>query len=226
MKALTFLVCGPFLLAFCTTATAAPVTLRFEAEIGTIAAGLPFDSGIEYSLGDIVTGQMTFEPVVGNGGMLFESQQPFDFQLNINGVELAAPSFTIESVDGAAITDFPPADHIDSLTLAGGGLSPIVPDSLPNLDAESSGFRMALFGPTSAIQQVEVPASVATWNDFSLWRQLSVSFRDGNGGAVGFQASVGSFAVVPEPSTIFVSLAPIGIYPVVTRRVQSKEELR
>ncbi len=65
--AVTFFSLAPVLVA-------APVTLAFEAQIHKVFPGIPFDSGIEFTEGDVISGQFTFEPDDGDGGMSFKGR--------------------------------------------------------------------------------------------------------------------------------------------------------
>ena len=131
--------------------------------------------------------------------MLFDSLQPHEFAFNINGAVFAAPNYQIEAVNNSSISDFPLASRIDSLTVGAGGLQAANPADFPNLDPSRSGFRMTLYAPDSVLAQASVPSGVGIWNSFFLWRSIEVSFGDGVG-HVGFQAFVGPFVEVPEPT--------------------------
>ena len=183
------------------TLKAAPVTFRFEAEIDSLS-GVPFDSGINFSVGDIVSGQFTFEQsTVGDGSAYFEGTQPRNFSLNINGVVVLAPTFDFRVFNDTPILDFPPASEVDTITLGAGGLVPLRPELFPDIDASRTGFRMRLYAPNFTLAQASLPGSAAVWNDFNLTRQLGVVFRSGSGDVVGFQATVRPFLAVPEPMT-------------------------
>ncbi len=185
---------------------AAPATLRFDATIGTIFPGIPFDSGIDFALGDIVSGHFTFEPAEGDGGVLmFATMQPYEFSLDIGGAKFSTHGFEIQSLNDTVITDFAPASSVDSLQVGAGGLSAADPTMFPNIDPTTSGLTLLLFGPTSSVSIPRYPEDPAVWNNFNLFRALTVAFGDGMGGVVGFQATVGQFATVPEPSAISIS---------------------
>jgi hypothetical protein len=188
-------------------ARAEPITFRFEAEINTMFPGIPFNSGIDYAPDDVISGQFTFEPTPGNGSMLFEVTQPHLFTLNINGVELSVPTYDIHAVNNSPISDFPPASVIDSMLIGAGNLAPEQADLYPNIDPGTSSFRITLFSPADVLSQAGVPEAVVTWNEFDLTRQINVTFRNGMGGAIGFQATIGAFSVVPEPASYGMLLA-------------------
>lgn len=187
---------------------AEPVTFQFEAEIDRLS-GTPFDSGIEFAEGDVISGQFTFEPDDGNGDKFFEATQPYDFLLNINGVRVGASSYSIESIDDGHFSDLeePIPSVLDVLNL-GGELSAVNNELGVNINPTLSAFRAALWGPTNGLpgttdtlETAMIPADVETWNRFIYRRQLSVAFRSGNGDVQGFQATIGELNVVPEPST-------------------------
>jgi hypothetical protein len=195
------------LLASSDLVQAAPVTLAFEATINTVIPGIPFDSGLDYRVGDVVKGRFTFDPQIGTDNMYLLAPQPHELVLDIHGAVFATPGFQIESVNDSSISDFDLASVVDILNVGAGGLSPANSATFPNLDPHQSSFRLTLYGPQTiygpaiALQIASLPANVADWNTFTIWRQLSVAFGDGKGGAIGFQATVGPFTAVPEPAS-------------------------
>ena len=88
---------------------AAPVTLQFNGTIKTIYPAIPFDAGIEFALGDSISGEFMFDPAAGDGSKSFSAVQPYNFFLNISGVTLVAPSFGIEAIDNAFVVSDCPA---------------------------------------------------------------------------------------------------------------------
>lgn len=198
---------------------AAPITFTFEATINSVYVGIPFNLGIDYQVGDVVAGKFAFDPLEGDGSTAVRVLQPHDFLLNVNGAVFATPSFEIESVnDALLIAEYSPASVVDILAAGGAGLSAANPADFPNLSLTQSSFLMRLDGPESALPIASVPANASDWNSFNLSRQMIVSFRDGNGGAIGFQATVGDFVVLPEPSSLLGSL--LGILILLTHHRQ------
>lgn len=185
---------------------AAPITLRFNATIQSLSTGIPFDSGIDFAVGDVVSGQFTFEPQLGDGNAVFESSHPYQFEFNINGSHFASPNYETEAVNNSLITDFPLVNRIDSIRLGADNLQAKNPAEFPNIDPLPSGFQMTLYGSDDVFAQASLPADVNTWNEFTLWRMVRVSFRDGNGNVVGFNAQLSPFVQVPEPSAIAIAL--------------------
>jgi hypothetical protein len=163
---------------------AAPVTFRFDAEIHTVFPGNPFDSGIDFAAGDVITGRFTFEPNPGDGSNPIVALQTHQFQLNINGVAIAAPNYEIESFDDYSIEDFPDASIIDTLKLAGAGLTTVDASAGLNFDPLQSTFLIDLRSAADEHDQAYIPADSDVWNQFNLWRSLRVILRDGEGGAV------------------------------------------
>ncbi len=204
----------------CTTGAslhAAPLTFRFDAEIHTVFTGIPFDSGIDFATGDVIIGTFTFQPNQGNGSMHLATMQDYQFALDVNGVVISTPRYEIEAFDDSSVEDFPGASIIDEIELSGSGFSPVDGATDLNLDPAQSSFRMELWAPGFPVPgEVEpfdgarIPGSLDVWNDFTLWREIIVSIRDGQGGAIGFQATVGPFAAVPEPSAQSVALLLFG----------------
>ena len=202
---------------------AAPVTLRFDATIGTVSTGIPFDSGVQFSLGDTISGKFTFDPAEGDGGMSFHAVQPYDFFLNINYVSLFTPSFEIEAINNTVIISDCPAGvdclsgPVDELDLGGGGLSWVENAPPLNIDPSKSGFRMTLNGMANVLAQASHPSDADVWNDFDLRRQFDVDFEDGNGGAIGFVATLGEFVAIPEPSSLGLA-SLLGAFILLVRR--------
>lgn len=181
-------------------APAAPVTLRFEGVIDRTPVGIPYASGVSYEVGDRITGDITFDPEEGQGLRLV-ADQPFPVTLHVNGVTLQATDYQIDTLNNANIADFPPASLIDTITLAGGGLNVQQGAGATTVDPSTSSFRLQLFGPPGVQALPAIPPAAALWNAFTLERQLIVHLGNGEGGVVGFQATVGQFSVVPEPSS-------------------------
>ncbi len=189
---------------------AAPVTFIFDATIVGVSNEIPFDVGIEYEVGDIIEGRFTFLPQDGAGAMTFTAVQPYAFSLNVNEVVLETPNFTLRGGNDWLVADYPLADEVDALELGAAGLSAVGPAAMLNIDASRSGFSMGLRGSTSVMLAASHPADLAVWNAFNFERHLTIQFRDGQGGAMGLQATVGSFGLVPEPSTLaIVSLSGV-----------------
>ncbi len=195
----SLLLVSPFI-ALSSTAPAAPIEFAFEATIDTVVMGIPFDLGLDYQVGDKITGKFMFDPIAGDGEMYLESQQPYKFSLDVNGHQFKVESFEIQSVNDSPTSDFLPVHVSDFLVLGSGGLTPINASAFPNLDPTRSNVRMELYGPDDVLSTASVPPSLLVWNSFDLRRPLIVTFRDGLGGATGFQAMVEQFRAVPEPT--------------------------
>ena len=207
------------------TLKAAPVTFRFEAEVNSIFPGASFDSELGLSVGNVVTGQFTFEPNPGDGSDSFEINQPYEFSLEINGVELSTAAFETASLNDAGFdvdcVDFSCSSLLDILTLSGNGLSAANGAVLPNFDTESSGFQMRFssnvdptlldgnFDPIpveDVLDTAEIPSESHIWNQFLYARTLSIWLGDNQGGRFSLTATVDQFTVVPEPSSCSLTL--------------------
>ena len=194
--------CGLVLVAGCAAwSAAAPVTLAFEAEID-ILTGLPFDSGLLFEVGDVVSGVFTFDPAEGDGSTVLELTQPRRFSLNINGVVVSTASYEVEVFNDSPITDFPSASLVDSLRLGVVTLLQFMPICCQTSTRQLPSCRLNLLAAADVLDQASLPEAAAIWNAFNLRRQLSVIFRDGKGAVEGFQATVGQFDVVPEPTAV------------------------
>jgi len=204
------------------TLVAAPVTFAFEAEITTVSRGIPFDSGVDIAVGDTISGQFTFDPLEdcaefdGPGqplGGLCETTQPFSFSVEIDGATFRTSDYELKVRDNAPIQDFPSATVIDVID-SGGKLSPLDPLGFSNIDSTASSFKMSLRGRSDSFAAANVSASVEIWNQPSLTRTIGISLRDGVGHVVGFQAAVGRFFVIPEPSSFcLLSLISLWVLP-------------
>lgn len=188
---------------------AVPVALHFDAIIHTVPNGIPFASGLDFGVGEPVSGDFIFDPTPGIGGMNLDSTQPHLFRLRIGGKALSVSSFEILSVNNAALEDVPGISTIDSLVLGASGLTPL--DLGIDIDSQSSGFRLTLFGPASTYGSAQIPSDLSVWNSFNIWKDLNVSLRNGNGGAIGLQATIHSFQRVPEPTIFGVAINAFAI---------------
>jgi hypothetical protein len=208
---------------------AAPLTFRFNAEIQTVFPGNPFESGINFATGDVIAGTFTFEPNPGDGSNPVVALQTNGFQLRINGVAIASPNYEIESFNDYSIEDFPDATTIDTLELDGAGLTSVESSAGLNLDPLQSTFRIDLWSPADVLDQAQIPSDVAIWNEFNLWRSLQVILRDGEGGTIGFAATVEQFSAIPEPSGLLLALSAMVtllVLATVAPRLRSRSKKR
>jgi hypothetical protein len=212
---------------------AAPVTLRFEAEIDRVS-GSDFDSGIEFVVGDVVSGQFTYDPNPGDGETPLTVPQPYHFSIAINGVELASPSYEITADDDDLVTDFEVGSIFDQLELVGAGLSAFDVTADIDIDPLQSTFGLDLWGASDfadILETAQIPSNVEIWNQFDTWRHFRVTLRNGEGGVSGFSATVGDFSQVPEPASVCLSLsAAIGVFMLRCRMhkttLNKKQEVR
>lgn len=193
------------MLAACLTAgsaSSAPITLGFEAEIDRIAPGVPYESGVDSAVGDVISGTFTFDPQAREDDRIqLVTTQPYAAELRINGTTLRTDAYQAEAANNSPISDFPPASVVDSVTVAGDGLVVVRSVGQTFVNPDASFFRMRLFGEADTFEPARLPAAVEQWNQLSLRRQLTVSLHGSQGGVVGFQATVRQFRVVPEPTS-------------------------
>jgi len=219
----------------CATSEAAPVTFAFEAMVDSVSTGASFNSEIDLEEGDVITGQFTFEPNTGDGSPSLVVDQPYNFTVNINGVDISTADYEAIVRDDAGVivdcVDLSCPSILDILELEGSSLSVANNTMLMNLDSESSGFRMRLLASADpnifegsfenlvpiplevVLDAAEIPADVEIWNSFS-GRSLQVWLVDDQGGAFSLNATVGQFTVVPEPtsgSLVFLGLIAVGL---------------
>ncbi len=211
-----------------TSLHAALVTLHFDAKINRVS-GLPFDTGFEFAEGDVISGKFAFVPNDGNGGIFLEATQPYGFTLNVNGVNITTTSYIISvanSINTGTVSDSGgvTTNLFDILSLTGDGLSVVDSDSGHNI-APASRFIGSLWRPSltspdlpGSFVPANIPGDSATWNQFVFQRQLAVSFRNEHGGEVGFQATIGDFTIVPEPSTCSLTLFFVATFVMVRTR--------
>jgi hypothetical protein len=188
-------------------AYAGPVTLRFEATIHSVERTPSFDSGIDVAVGDVITGQFTFDPTIKDPADLWHVVvQPYQAVLNIDGHQFQTPNskrdLTLTSLNDATVIDNVPEFEglVDGLWVQGslGLLNPLI---LPDISHNRSSFWLALYGGTTVLDVSRFPEDSATWNAFILQREIVVSIRDERGNGQHGYASVGTFVEVPEPST-------------------------
>src|SRR4029078_13352196 len=108
-------------------AESAPITLSFDATIHTVFPGIPFDSGVNFAVDDIIHGRFTFEPQTSPGDMYLLATQAYELAIDVNGTELTTQGFQLESVNNSPISEFTPVNEVDVLVLGAGELSPINP---------------------------------------------------------------------------------------------------
>jgi hypothetical protein len=203
---------------------AVPVTFRFDATIGTVPPGIPFDAGIDFALGDIISGKFTFDPSDGDGSMSFRAVQPYNFLLNINGTLLFTPTFEIEATNNLfIISDCPTgvdclSGFVDELIVGGGGLAGVEDEPALGFEPSQSGFSILLDGMATVLGQASHPPTAEVWNDFDLRRQIAVFFEDGSGGAMAFVATIGEFMTIPEPPSAGLSVRVAALMSLNCRR--------
>jgi hypothetical protein len=187
---------------------AAPVTFQFDAEINTVFLNSPFDSGVDFAVGDNVLGRFSFEPDEGDGGRTYSATQPFTFSLGINGTVVSTASFLIRTFDDSPVADSPLASVVDIVEVGGEVFPATNGAGSGNFDSAHSGFGMELWSAQSlpgypdSLETASIPGTSEVWNRFTLRRELRVILGDGNGGSIGFRATVGPLTTIPEPQSI------------------------
>lgn len=193
-----------------------PVTFRFNATIDSVFPGNPFDSGVTFTAGDVVYGRFTFEPNNGDGSSSITVPQHHSFVVSVNGLELASERYEITADDDDFVFDFEQAAILDQLEFAGDRISAFDEMADVNIDPSRSSFAMNLWadspfmmGQVGVLEPALIPVSLETWNQLDAWRNLQLILRDGEGGLVGFSATVGNFLQIPEPSGAVLALSVV-----------------
>jgi len=205
------------------TLEAAPVTFAFEAEVRSLSTGIPFDTGIDVAVGDTIAGSFTFTPDPGDGSDSLDATQSDDaatfvvdgktfatttvgegirFMVFNNATVLDGPVTTLDTIRFGGVFDQLPAGT--TMGIARGGWT-IDIGAFPALEVNSDGFLVDADFP---LPSAMLPSDIAAWNFMAsrpgdiFGPQLSISLRSNDGGAVGINARLGEFILVPEPSAI------------------------
>ncbi len=186
---------------------AAPITFRFDAQITSTPAGAPFDLPLTYAVGDVISGRFTFDPGLGApiADGVVGSVQPYEFVFNINGAHVASSPYSMDVHDDGAFDD---SDWgtVDFLILR----SQFEPDTQPPLISLPGGepFRvrvlLTLVGGPTVLAAPAIPNELTLWNSLLLYRSLNLNFDNAGSGAMGLDATIDSFTLVPEPASIML----------------------
>lgn len=188
---------------------AAPVTFRFEAVIGppnTVSPlDVPFDLPFLYKEGDTISGMLTVEPIDAEPSIGTTSQfQNLDVAWNINGYHFATSHYRLVVQDNLFVIDGierPYDEIIVDCSPIVGSQAACQPNMLEGSQDILWGFALGLAGDQTTLDGADIPSDSDTWNAFNLGRGLNMSFREASGtGIMRLSASLGYFAVVPEPT--------------------------
>ena len=199
-------------------AMAAPVTLRFEAEVFDVYRSPSSQIAIEVESGDTMVGQLTFEPFslppLDNP---FETQEALASQshtasLHLGELDFVSPEsplgLVLLATNNGANVIFPDGSgtQVDEIEFSG-LLNPVNPPTLSgDLSAE---FQFRLWGPVTLLDAAGVPGEVDVLNDFDVLRNLQLQIANSSGERLVVTAVVGNFTSVPEPSTLTVVIAAV-----------------
>lgn len=190
------------------SATAGPVTLRFEAEIvdvdeiraselsGVFSEGSSFSGEFSFIS---VDAQAEFDPMLGFIPTSTRTTQTLGLSINLTPFVLHSEEYQLDS-----FSDFPLIDAQEflsdqlSLRCDFGGCGIV----------EGAGgdpflwrFAMPLRADGTVLDGADLPGDAAIWNQF-VPSFCSIRFQDpGIADVLGISARVNSFQVVPEPST-------------------------
>jgi hypothetical protein len=217
VKSLLIILLSSFCCLWATAASyAGPVTFRFEATVHSVERNLSFDSGIDVAIGDVITGQFTFNPAIKDPADLWHAVvQPYQAVLNIDGHQFQTPNskrdLTLTSLNQASVIDFTPEFEglVDGLWVQG-SLAPLDSSTFPNISFGRNSFSLEVYGDTSVLDSFRFPQDSTTWNAFTFFRGIVVSISPDFGNGETFYATIGSFVTVPEPPPYGMGLtAPI-----------------
>jgi hypothetical protein len=186
---------------------AAPVALRFEANVGAPRQGaideVPPDWNISLQEGDLVSGKFTFEPFDAPSSTAETTLvQLFDFVIQIKSRTLATTQYGIEVFNDRMFEEAPePFDVIHAGCSFLGGGTECAPSTISPSDDIEWSFGAALFGDATVLDGADLPSNVLFWGDLAVDNTMLVSFKHPVAGwAYGFSAKIESFMAVPELS--------------------------
>ncbi len=191
---------------------AAPVAFLFEATVTHEFNGSPFDLPFSYQVGDVLRGEFSFDPSggspVGNNTVL--ANQAFPLIFHIGEQSLANSHFSIRIADDTAMDDsgFPEPIDVIELGCAEPGCTPELL-TLPGFEPFRVRSRMELVGDGATIASPEIPATTAVWNAFELQRRIVLEFDNEGVGAMGLQATIGAFRIIPEPASLILDVVAL-----------------
>lgn len=206
---------------------AAPVTLQFEATVGPPRQGfsgsLPPALNDDLVQGDIISGMFTFEPIdAASGTTRTAATQNLPFKLQIDSFGLESTKYDIEVINDSTTDEGPVTEDrirlVCSTFLAESTCNPAHVPGNPTIDW---AFGITLNGGGDVLEGADIPANVAVWNQLS--GSMLVTFGDTlTGDAFGFEATIQSFHLVPEPATgnLFLILCSLSASVVLSSRHQ------
>jgi hypothetical protein len=198
---------------------AEPITIELTATIDgpyTYNSNhVPFDPPFDFQEGDIITGRIRFEPVDASAeGWRTFKVETLGAHFQIGDQQMFTSDFSIEVLNDASADDGPdePYDEIRLQCGPYNGNNPkCSPNTLPGAENVLWSFSVGVSGPTSVLDGPDIPSDPAAWNALANWRSLWMSFRPRTGAGMSvLTATIGSFVVVPEPTTLSIALIGIG----------------
>jgi hypothetical protein len=205
---------------------AAPVTFEFSATVGQLRSGvadtLPPNLGAVLNPGDVITGQMTFEPQDVPGEVRRTTAvELHTFALVIRTHRFETSQYLLNVFDNSVSDDDPTPQDVVTLS------SPLVETATTTGRLMMSSdlplalsFAVSLRGPASALQGADVSPDPAAWNQLLMEDSLFVIWSGESGQpSYGFRATITNFSLVPEPATssgaaLFASLLYFRRYPI------------
>jgi hypothetical protein len=194
-----------------TDAKAAPVTLQFQATVGTPRQGVdgyvPPSWNMPLAEGDTISGTFTFEPIdAPSDTFATKSTQHFDFTLAIGSHELRTTQYFVEVENDNFVDEPPIVDEFDGIRAwcgFAGSRTQCNPANVAPGDSIRLAFGISLYGDSSLLDGPDLPGNEGVWQAFNL-TELFVTFTDPSiSRSYGFLATPSSFQFVPEPTTLW-----------------------
>lgn len=205
---------------------AAPVTLRFEAQVASVFesnGGLALPFGV--NIGETLSGTFAFDPssmgspYLPTGSLSFLVSGTYltlsDYRIQVNNNDFPGPiditGRIADPLNTPAIDFFPPINDniiISALTDGLPLLGPL-PGSVSGHPELSFSPQMVFAYDDAVLDSQALPSDPAIWNRFS-FREMSLTIRDASGGGSYIGAYIGQVRGVPEPESIGQMLLGVG----------------
>jgi hypothetical protein len=205
----------------CTLVQSAPVTFRFNATVTDAPAANPFDLPFDYDPGDVIFGQLTFDPASAapTAENAVGADQFLGLRFTIDDTEFGTSTYNIRVINDTAFDDSDLEGPLDTMAIR---CSPSDPQpctpaliAIPGEDAFSITSRLDLVGDGSILNAATLSPESEIWNSFTLQRTLSLTFDNEAGGSMLLRANVGQFTALPETrsSLMMIFILTVSLLP-------------
>jgi hypothetical protein len=185
---------------FSSCAFGAPLVLKFEADVTDVQLLYPHSLPFEVQVGDILRGALLFDPVDVSADVRYTTAFPaYRFDVSVNSVILSTGDYSLTVRDDLPLLDSPGYTDDILIVASGAGFNLSDPHLPPSTDIDWR-VTLHLVGDGSILEGADVPQAADIWNGFAP-TYLSLAFEiPGVADVLRVNATVRSFAVVPEPS--------------------------